>query len=530
MNQYKGVLSIFILAALSLSACQPVKPVEEAVSVVEDTATEIVCPNSAVIYVDSSASGADDGSSWTNAYTSLQDALSGADGNSQVWVAAGTYRPTEAADRSASFQLRDCVAVYGGFAGTETSIAERDWQTHITLLSGDLQGDDGADFANYTDNSNNVVVGSGTDNSAILDGFTVTGGNASLSADAERVQPCTEGCGGGMYNESGSPTLSNVIFSGNRARYGGGGLQNVSQSNPTLTHVTFSGNSARYGGGMANFGDSSPTLTGVTFSENTARDEGRGTGGGGGMFNDHSNPALTNVTLADNIARAGGGIFNYKGSHPTLDNVTFSANTARSSGGGMFNYMESSPTLTNVTFADNTANSGGGMLNSDSDPTLANVTFSGNRASSNGGGMFNVASNPTLTNVSFTDNTAPEGGGMYNAGSSPIIQNSILWGNSADIGPEIYNVASTPTIAHSLVQRSGGSGNSWDQSLGTDGGDNLDDNPLFEDADNGGLNLQSDSPSIDAGQNQYVPEEVSTDLDGNPRIMGSAVDMGAYEF
>jgi hypothetical protein len=311
-------------------------------------------------------------------------------------------------ERRATFQLVSGVAIYGGFAGTETSRDDRDWEAHVTALSGDLLGNDGPNFTNYAENSYRVVTGSGADASAVLDGFTVSGGNADGVDLYSR--------GGGMFNDGGSPTLTNVTFSGNYGRGGGGGMYNYHYSTPTLTNVTFSGNTA-------------------------------GWYGGGGMFN-----------------------------------------------------FDSSPTLTNVTFTGNTG--------------------------VHGGGMCNVTSSPTLTNVTFTGNN--EGGGMDNSFySSPTLHNCILWGNSAPDGPEIYNDLSTPTISYSLVEGSGGSDN-WDANLGSDGGYNIDADPLFVDAASGDLHLRPKSPAVDAGNNDYVT--VTTDLDGNPRIGNGRVDMGAYEY
>ena len=90
----------------------------------------------AVIYVDADATGADDGSSWTDAHTDLQDALAAAGSGDEVWVAEGTYYPTSTSTRTFSFHLETGVAVYGGFDGTETQLSQRDWETNVTVLSG----------------------------------------------------------------------------------------------------------------------------------------------------------------------------------------------------------------------------------------------------------------------------------------------------------------------------------------------------------------------------------------------------------
>ena len=210
-----------------------------------------------VWYVKWDATGADDGTSWGDAFTDLQSALSATSGDDEIWVAEGTYTP--GTDRTATFQLSNGVALYGGFAGTETARSQRDWAAHPTVLSGDLAGNDNSnvvcDEPTRTDNSYHVVfTGSGTD--AVLDGFTVSGGNG--------------GGGGGMYNdEYSSPTVTDVTFSGNSASSGGGMFN--SWCRPRLTNVTFSGNSASWngGGGMYNY-DSSPTLTNCILWGNAA--------------------------------------------------------------------------------------------------------------------------------------------------------------------------------------------------------------------------------------------------------------------
>ena len=185
------------------------------------------------------------------------------------------------------------MALYGGFVGTETLRDQRDPTAHLTILSGDIDGDDSQNpitdlttVDGNTTNSYHVVTGA---TGAILDGFTITAGYSDGDAYPNYW-------GGGMYNNNSSPTLTNVIFSGNKATTYGGGMYN-GYSNPTLTDVTFSGNTATtYGGGMYN-DYSNPTLTDVTFSGNTA------TTSGGGMFNSSRSPTLTTekVVIGDII-------------------------------------------------------------------------------------------------------------------------------------------------------------------------------------------------------------------------------------
>ncbi|MFZ5880906.1 MAG: choice-of-anchor Q domain-containing protein [Chloroflexota bacterium] len=226
-------------------------------------------------YVKPVASGTGDCSSWENAcdlQTELTTALSG----DEVWVMAGTYKPTSGTDRTATFQLVNGVALYGGFFGDETQRADR--HGGLSILSGDLLGNDSG-FTNNGENSVHVVTGV---TGATLDGFTVTGGNANLTAPYNY--------GGGMYNNYANPIVRNVTFSGNNAT-SGGGMYN-SNSSPTVTNVTFSGNTAIYGGGMFNHFNSS-TITNVTFSGNLATY-------GGGMYNNTS-ATVKNVIIANSI-------------------------------------------------------------------------------------------------------------------------------------------------------------------------------------------------------------------------------------
>lgn len=478
-----------------------------------------------VIYVDTDAPGpAHDGLSWTTAYTNVQDALSAAVYGDEIWVAEGVYYPDQGAgqtedDRTSTFTLKPGVALYGGFptGGGDGTIDARDWTACVTVLSGDIDGNDATDpygvvtttTAISGNNAYHVLWLDGVTDQSItgtttIDGFTITAGKADGSDP--------HSSGGGLYcagNGSGnecSPTLTHVTFSGNLAFYRGGGMFNNGMegaSSPTLTYVTFSGNSVTsYGGGMFNGGSSgrsSPTLTHVTFSGNSAASN------GGGMCNDGSSSGQ---------------------SSPTLIDVIFNSNLS-GYGGGMFNdgfHGVSNSTLTNVIFSDNSATYyGGGMCNwgclGESNPTLTNVTLSGNSADVRCGGIFND--------------------GRDDGQSNPILINVVLWGNSAPSGPEIYNADnSTPAIAYSDIQGCGGS-NGWDSTCGTDGGGNIDADPHFVDAVNGDLHLQLDSSCIDAGNNYSVT--VATDLEGNPRFWDISgvidtgngtppiVDMGAYE-
>ena len=262
-----------------------------------------------IIYVDTDVRGANDGSSWSDAYWTLHNALQESTQGDEIRIAQGIYKPdqttikvrrdtvvTASGDRQATFQLKNGVVLKGGYAGSgEPDPDVRDIDLYQSILSGDLNGDDGPDFSNYTENSYHVVTGSGTNATAVLDGFTVSGGNANETIG---------GYGGGMHNDLCTTTVTNCNFNRNSATRGGG-MANTGRpkipSGPTLTNCAFSGNSARLGGGMANWGGSSGTLTNCTFSGNTAEN-------GGAMFiTKVSEATLRNCTLTGNQTSDGDG-------------------------------------------------------------------------------------------------------------------------------------------------------------------------------------------------------------------------------
>jgi len=396
-----------------------------------------------VIYVDEDAPHGGDGTMWEGAYRFLQDALREPNlaNGWQIWVAAGVYKPDSSqadpngnGSRYATFQLVNGVGLYGGFTGGENSLEERDWQRNETILSGDLLGDDGPGQGNNNDeNSYHVVVGSGTDASAVFDGFTITAG-------------CADGMGalkngGGMYNSTGSPTVKNCTFRDNSATYGGG-MYN-SYSNPRLTNCRFSANIAqRSGGGTYNSG-AGPILTNCILSVNSAEN-------GGGVHNSNSNSRITNCTFTGNSAVSstgdGGAVYNWLGK-PVVTNCTFSANAANDHGGGIYCGDFSNTEIRNCIFCDNSAAVGPEIALNDDPCFPPSVTVSccdvgGGQGGVGGWGLLNWEPGNIEADPLFVDPNGPDG--IVGTGdedlrlseNSPCIDagnNSVVETNSTDL-------------------------------------------------------------------------------------------------
>jgi len=403
-----------------------------------------------IVFVDADAAGNNDGSSWSDAYNYIQDAL--ADANSaekpvEIRVAQGIYKPDQGTnqtpgDREATFQLINGVILKGGFAGLgESDPNAREISLYETILSGDLHGNDvdvndPSELENEStraENSYHVVTGSGYDETAVLDGFLITGGNTPAGYLQRN--------GGGIYNESGSPTVLNCTFISNFAYYGAGMYNN--HSSPTLANCTFRSNLASvHGGGLHNSDDSYPKLSNCTFTANLALN-----GSGGGIFNS-GNLTLDNCSFIGNSANnSGGGIKALWRGSIMLSNCTFIGNAAGVYGGGYSDHKDCSSILMNCTFDDNSAEYGGAIYSSSKNLVSVGCTFRQNWASE-GGAIYNDRINLIIERCNFSRNWAINGGAILNLGpySSSTMNCCIFSGNSADYGGAIENWVTYNTI------------------------------------------------------------------------------------
>ena len=425
--------------------------------------------------------------SWLNA-CDLPYALTTAISGTEIWIARGVYTP--GLPITSSFQLKSGVALYGGFALTETARNQRNWQTNLTVLSGDIDGNDTTDANGVvTDTANlngtnayHVLVATNTAVTAILDGLIVTAGNANGDGVTDPSYN-----GGGLYSSQANLVVRNVTFSGNRAAGDGGGWF-VAYGGPTLDNVLFTKNkSGNGGGGLCVRGDTHTTLNQVTFSGNQS------TRGGGMLF--------TSSTSG----------------HLSLTNVAFLGNSATSEsyytyGGGLWlESVNASATLNNLLFSGNWSKWYAGAMYLHGEAAMTNFTFSGNRANDSGGALYLLAGQHTLVNFILWGNSAPNGSQIHNGGGSPLsiiysdVQGGYTGAGNLNVDPQ-FVAPITATVAPTTT---------------------------------GDYRLQITSPAIDAGNSLSVT--VSTDLDGHPRKIDvpavldtglgtpPIVDMGAYE-
>jgi hypothetical protein len=535
-----------------------------------DSTTLRIAP--VVAYVDARAtSGANSGESWGNAFTSLADALNHSLTGQTFRVATGTYTPTTTPYRNFAFMLRKGVAVNGGYAGLGASNPD---ERNATRFPTNLSGDIGI-AGTKTDNSTHVLIGAASDLTSVLDGLTITAGNA-LSNDgggiylpygAITIRNCAftksdASYGGGVALEAGTTAnISNCTFAANFAFYYGGGVHVASGAMISLSNCSFSGNSAYSGGGGGlNTNSANTTIDTCHFRENTS------SSGGAVFFGSSGISSIVNCSFAKNTAGNGGAVFATGSAKPTLSNCTFDANQATGMGGVIYS-SSSSPQFADCKMQANTASSGGAVSSNKGGPSFErcrfyvntatngsggavydtgglsamifrSCAFVGNTASQAGGACGNYDAAETFNNCTFVANSAGTTGGAFNWNYSlqSVAQSCIFWNNSAPSGAQIYP-SNLSNFQYSCIQGGyQGTGNTSDDpmlvrlpSRGADGTWGTSDDDL------GDVRLRASSPCIDSGTNAYA---VSLDLDALPRTVnvpgirdpGAITDRGAYEY
>lgn len=469
-----------------------------------------------IAYVDSAATGSNNGSSWTNAFTGLQDALDFARNCSKVkniWIAKGTYFPDEGVGytnnaRDSSFHLVDSVALYGGFKGTETLLSQRDWETNSTILSGNI----GA--AHMGDNTYTVIQAKNLSDRSILNGFSIKGGynivNDQFSA-------------GGIYCKNASLQIRNCII----------------MENNSLISGLSSGNYGNIAGGILN-DHSSPIIFNCEFRNNysTFSSSSLSARTAGGVLNYYSSPSITKCLFFQNTTKAGGttsyaagGILNVDNSSPIIDGCAFSGNSASavsSVAGGIANLIYSSPTISNNIFFNNSTvgpdadfASGGILCNYISDAKIINSTFYRNDVSS------------------YTSPKKFSSGGILFLNSiTDTVINCIFWNNLARGGSihpvDIFSQGGYLTVSHCLLETFTRGTNcivGVDPKLNISPPYTIDgaDGTLFSSDDL--LQLQSSSPAIGAGTSNNA---TTTDITGktrkNPPSIGAYDGVGSCDF
>ncbi|MBU1693127.1 MAG: right-handed parallel beta-helix repeat-containing protein, partial [Verrucomicrobia bacterium] len=436
-----------------------------------------------ICYVKEGGTGS--GSSWADAMGDLQAAINEIRllGTGQVWVAAGTYHPNSwphggtGEVRAMHFALAKNVQVYGGFPATgNPGLAERAPSAYLSLCSGDLGAPGDA-----SDNAYHVFhhsLDSALDRSALLDGFTLSYGQAAGAFP--------HNSGGGMLNRESSPTLRNCTFSDNVAAWGGA-MHNMNSSHPRIDTCSFIKNEALWGGAIECLGESSPSIHDSLFRNNLASR-------GAGLYSfQASSQEIVRCTFANNRATEDGGAFYLDGECGTVSRNQITGNRADRHGGGAV--LANGSTLFGSLVASNLAGNSGGGVYLLTTGRLESCTIAANTAGKNGGGL------------------CMEGSGSVAA--------CIIYGNTAAAsGPNGHDPSALGTYDHccSTPEIAG-------PALVTDA-------PSFVAPAAGNFRLAADSPCIDAGP---AGADVSTDLDGLPRPLDgdadgvSVIDIGAYE-
>jgi len=517
------------------------------------------------LYVNASAPAGGNGASWASAFRDLQSALVVAGPGNQVWVARGRYQPS-AANPAASFVLPDGVPVYGGFAGTETSLAQRDPAANVTVLDGDLLGDDLPGFVNYADNAQHVVRAAGT-LSAFLDGFTVRGGSvgpgagirlevqrATLANLVVRENSAKSGNpeGGGVGLLCPEVRVSDCLFADNRATGGGGMLMREPQD-ALVERCTFERNAAT---GGANLEITGIAVGVVTLSGDQFRDASATGGAGVSVAGEGLELLQLEGCTFERLHATTGGALCVNAEHPDALSIVacvFRDNDAGTGGAvAVITQFPIQGVLADCRFEDGAACAGAGLYVHGATLELTRCTFARNHLQQGcglgtGGGAIRAelgTDRVTLVDSSLASSDmalvwAERGADLelerctlFNDVSSPAIRlvgrstlvltNSIVWGLDAQ---QLQADALATVDARYSDVRTGGAPLA--------GVGNLAQDPQFVGAASLDLRLGAASPCVEAGDPSSFP--LGPDIDRDSRVLDGdrdgvlRLDMGANE-
>ena len=423
-------------------------------------------------YVDVNVTGGN-GTTWATAYQTIQEAIDdpATVADDEIWVKQGTYNLTTQID------VDKAVSIYGGFNGTEPpefDPAEREWETNVTTVNGDLA----VDHCFY------MTV------DATIDGFTITGGLANGGGIDDQ--------GAGIFVNACSATIANCTVELNQATAQGGGIFIIdSPLTSTITNCSIAQNTALGGGGIYLMQTSSPTMitmiTNCIFDLNDA-DE------GGAIYDENSiSTIITNCTFFDNV-------------------VPLFSSLGR--GGGIYNFGTVDSIITNCVFSGNSTNHhGGAIANNQSPSTITNCTFSGNHSDNQGGAIYNFYTNPDITNCILWGDTADiDGDEIYDNNSSPVVtycnvQGGYTGDGNIDIDPNFVGAPDYRLLAGSLA---------------IDAGDNTALPADLADLDDDDITDEVIPYDLDGNERRF--DDTATPDTGYPPADAPYVDMGAYEY
>lgn len=485
------------------------------------------------------------GLSWALAFPNLDSALSTAQPGDEIWIAQGIYKPTDNTDRNARFVLPSGVGVFGGFAGMESTRAERNWDTHPTVLSGDI----GA-AGDSTDNSYCLVYAAATDSNTLIDGLIIERANANNTQNnTDYYRPTLSGAGvyldgdGGLVGVS-HLTVRNCVIRNNTAVYEGGGLYANGRGNGAailqLENCIFQRNRAgSYGAGIAleNYTSQSPPLyiSGCQFIDNY----GPGVGGSG-MLISHEQPVhIQHCTFLRNKSFGAGAVFFYfNGNHANpiaFEDCTFEENTG-ADGAGIRVSLPFSTTSVHVYVSRCRfygQASGAISLNANTQPHFFNVDnsiFYGNFGTSNVLSLqTNGASKAVFSHCLLYKNWSA-------AFSSPTpnktihLINTIVVDESGDGQVTLSNNVQV-LLNHCLTPSS--SCNLLGNAVVCDPYTLFNTDPQCiapSPESTANFHLRPCSPAINAGLDAITDSlGIATDFDGNARIQNGRGDVGPYE-